>query len=245
MKRFLPPEGFQRVAVQPGFLAEYLRNYPLRPDGTMVQYYDGSVKPDYAYLAVADMDLGGSRLQQCADTVLRMHAEYLYGRGDEEAIRYHFVSSFEFRWDKWRQGYRVEVDGNQVSWVRSRHEDGSEQVFKAYLQQLVDYRQRSRWSNTIRTRLTKVPYPPIGNMFLLGGSPGHVVLVVDMAEEPATGRKCFILLQGYMPAQDAQILRNLDNEAISPWVMMPDEPYGEFQTPEYLFAWDQVKRFKE
>lgn len=242
-ERFLPPPGFRRVAVQAGSFAEYLRNYPLRPDGTQVQYYDGAVKPNHAYLAVADMDLEGSRLQQCADTVLRLHAEYLYIRGEQSAIGYHFVSGFDFRWDKWRQGYRVKVDGNQVSWVQDGNADDSAQSFKAYLQMLYNYA-----STLSLEHYDTDPVEPrelaIGDMFLRGGSPGHVVLVVDMAEEPVTGRKCFILLQGFMPAQDAQILRNLEDGSISPWVMLPEEPAGEFHTPEYQFTWDQVKRFK-
>jgi hypothetical protein len=128
--------------------------------------------------------------------------------------------------------------------VRGGRADGSEQAFMAYLQQLFNYA-----STLSLERYDTAPVDPklleAGDMFLKGGSPGHVVLVVDMAEEEASGRKCFILLQGYMPAQDAQILRNLDDDAISPWVMLPEEPSGEFQTPEYSFTWDQARRFKD
>lgn len=242
--RFLPPAGFQRVAVQPGSYAEYLRSYPLRPDGTHVKFYDGAVKPDNAYLAVADMDLRGSRLQQCADTVLRFHAEYLYGKGDHSAIRYHFVSGFDFQWDKWRQGYRVKVDGNNVSWVKGGRADSSEEAFWGYLQKLFNYASTLSLEHYDMQRVDPKELS-IGDTFLKGGSPGHIVLVVDMAEDPVTGRKCFILLQGFMPAQDAQILRNLEDEALSPWVMLPDEPSGDIHTPEYTFAWADAWRFRE
>ena len=44
----------------------------------------------------------------------------------------------------------------------------------------------------------------IGDVLIQGGSPGHAVIVVDMAENPATGEKLYLLAQSYMPAQDIQ-----------------------------------------
>ena len=39
----------------------------------------------------------------------------------------------------------------------------------------------------------------VGDVFLKGGSPGHVVMVVDVCENE-NGEKAFLLAQGYMPA---------------------------------------------
>ena len=40
----------------------------------------------------------------------------------------------------------------------------------------------------------------IGDVFIRGGSPGHCVIVVDMAVHQETGEKLFMLAQSYMPA---------------------------------------------
>ncbi len=42
-------------------------------------------------------------------------------------------------------------------------------------------------------------------MFIKGGSPGHCVMVADVAEN-RDGSRCF-LAQGYMPAQEFQIIK--------------------------------------
>lgn len=77
--RFLLPENFERTEVEPNSFAKYLRNLPLKPDGAEVHYYDGRVKHKLdVYEAVIDLDLDKQNLQQCADAVIRLRAEYLY-----------------------------------------------------------------------------------------------------------------------------------------------------------------------
>ena len=45
-----------------------------------------------------------------------------------------------------------------------------------------------------------------GDMFIKGGSPGHCVMVADVAQNRRRSR-CFLLAQGYMPAQEFQIIK--------------------------------------
>jgi hypothetical protein len=56
----------------------------------------------------------------------------------------------------------------------------------------------------------------IGDVFIKGGSPGHAVLIVDLAENEK-GEKVFLLAQSYMPAQETQILKNNNDPDLSPW----------------------------
>ena len=55
-----------------------------------------------------------------------------------------------------------------------------------------------------------VPYTSLqpGDVFIKGGSPGHAVIVVDVAIYTQTGKKVFLLAQSYMPAQQIHILVN-------------------------------------
>ena len=69
----------------------------------------------------------------------------------------------------------------------------------------------------------------IGDVFIKGGSPGHCVIVVDMAQNKSTGEKVFMLAQSYMPAQQTQLLINPNDDTLN--------------TPEWTFTKDQLKRF--
>jgi len=82
----------------------------------------------------------------------------------------------------------------------------------------------------------------VGDMLLRGGSPGHCVLVVDIAENE-TGERCYLLAQGYMPAQEFHILNNPSSED-NPWYY--EEDFKEtIRTPEYTFYQENIKRWGE
>ena len=78
----------------------------------------------------------------------------------------------------------------------------------------------------------------IGDVFILGGSPGHAVIVVDMVEDMRGGKK-FLIAQSYMPAQEMHVLRNFNEPEISPWYTL--KPGEILSTPEWTFSPDQLK----
>ena len=72
------PGGFQRVAADPGSFAGYLRNIGLKENST-VYLYNGKPKQNQtAQYAVLNISTGNKDLQQCADAVMRLRAEYLF-----------------------------------------------------------------------------------------------------------------------------------------------------------------------
>ncbi|MBN8129444.1 hypothetical protein J0J27_23340, partial [Vibrio vulnificus] len=71
--------------------------------------------------------------------------------------------------------------------------------------------------------------------------PGHAVLVADMAANPATGEKRFLLLQSYMPAQEIHVLKNPSAADGSPWYPAAFE--GDLVTPEWTFAAGSLRRW--
>jgi hypothetical protein len=91
-----------------------------------------------------------------------------------------------------------------------------------------------------------IPYTFLqpGDVFIKGGSPGHAVIVVDVAIYPQTGKKVFLLTQSYMPAQQIQILVNPANRGLSPWYELSDNDEGKLYTPEWVFEKKDLKRFK-
>jgi len=77
--RISAPPGFERESVTPGSFEDWLRNLPLKKGRPPVQLYNGRPKANQnAHAAVVDIDTGNKDLQQCADAVIRLRAEYLY-----------------------------------------------------------------------------------------------------------------------------------------------------------------------
>jgi hypothetical protein len=91
--------------------------------------------------------------------------------------------------------------------------------------------------------VTNILEMQIGDVFIQTGNPyGHAVIVVDMAENPETNEKVFMLAQSYMPAQDIQILVNRNHTGISPWYELGED---QIDTPEWTFYSGDLKRFDE
>src|SRR6478735_5694506 len=83
------PIGYKRVSAEPHSFGNWLRNIRLKKDKT-VHLYDGTLKINQAaQFAVIDLTVGNKDLQQCADAIIRLRAEYLYGLQQFNAIRFY------------------------------------------------------------------------------------------------------------------------------------------------------------
>lgn len=238
--RILLPEGFCRQSVAPNSFGAYLRSLPLKESGAKVHYYDGKEKPNHGvYEAVVDMDIGTLNLQQCADAIMRLRAEYLFQEEDYEKIQFHLTNGFLVDYSKWCKGYRVKVSGNQTEWVQKAKEAHSYLILRQYLDFVFTY----AGTLSLARELVAVNLEDmaIGDVFIQGGSPGHGVMVCDMAYHEETGQKIYLLLQSYMPAQDIQILKNPKEEGWGPWYLLEED--HKIQTPEWTFLPSDLKRF--
>ena len=236
--RILPPKGYERTVAEEGSLLQYLRTYPVKEDGSPVLLYDGSKKWNQdAHVAVMELPIENADLQQCADSIMRVYAEYFLASGQEDRISFHFTNGFEAEYTKWRDGYRIKVDGNQVSWEQSAEYDDSYETFVKYMRIVFSYAGTLSMDGEAEPISVEEMQP--GDVFLKGGSPGHVVMVVDVCEN-AQGNRAFLLAQGYMPAQEFHILKNPTNE-VDPWYYEEEMVYP-FATPEYVFEEGSLQR---
>lgn len=238
--RIKTPEGFARVNEKQGSFAAYLRETKLRPNGTLVHFYDGRIKPDNGvYVAVEQTDIGKRDLLQCADAVMCQRALYQYDTHQQEQIGFTFTSGFRADYSKWKEGYRVAVSGNDATWVKSAQPANTWNSFREYLDVIFAY----CGTLSLSKELKSVSYADLqpGDVLIIGGSPGHAELVMDMAQNK-DGKKIYMLSQGYMPAQDIHILANLNNTAISPWYELNAQDKV-IHTPEFNFGTNDVKRF--
>ena len=131
--RICVPAGYERTEVANGSFSKFVRNYPLKEDGSPILLYNGKKRnPEYC-IAVFAMHLGDKDLQQCADSVIRLYAEYFRQTGQPARIAFHFVNGFLCDWNSYREGKRIQVNGNDVSWGASANADDSDEAFEGYL----------------------------------------------------------------------------------------------------------------
>ncbi|MEM1203382.1 MAG: DUF4846 domain-containing protein [Acidobacteriota bacterium] len=238
-ERFPPPDGYARVDADA--FGRWLRKLPLLPGRPEVHLHDGRPKANQsAHLAVIDLDVGRRDLQQCADLVIRLRAEFLKGAGCDDQVAFDFTSGDRARWSDYRTGVRPKIDGNRVSWGRSASADASDASFRRYLDLVFTY----AGTLSLKAELEPVADPAeveVGDVFIQGGSPGHAVLVADVAENDA-GRRVFLLVQSYMPAQQAHVLRGPTGRVgDGPWYEA--KPSGPLRTPEWRFEHGDLRRF--
>ncbi|MCP3103986.1 DUF4846 domain-containing protein [Myxococcus sp. K15C18031901] len=234
-----PPEGFTRVAVEAGSFGAWLRGLPLRAPETPVLHFRGGevlAGDDARLAAVAELDIGTANLQQCADSIIRLHAEWLWSSNQRDLIAYRFTSGHLASWPKYAEGDRPRIAGSKVTWVRSAQADASRKAFRAYLDQVFTYAGTLSLEGA-KGRPSREQVRP-GDFFVLGGSPGHAVLVLDVATDTA-GARVALLGQGFMPAQDFQVLAS--GAGSSPWFPLDaDVVTTPFWKP---FPWSSLRRF--
>lgn len=236
------PEGFNRNTVKEQTFASYLRQLLLKPTGTKVKYYNGDDKPyQNTQYRIIDLDIGTKNLQQCADAIIRLRAEYLYSIGNFESIHFNFTSGDTAKYMEWMDGYRPQVKNNQVSWIKSAQPDQSYVNFRKYLDTVFMY----SGSYSLKKELSSVSdlkEIEIGNVFIQGGFPGHAVIVIDIVQSLTGDNIAILLAQSYMPAQDIHILVNENAPDLSPWYIIGQT--DKLYTPEWIFEWSDLYRFK-
>jgi hypothetical protein len=228
--RFPAPPGFTRVPVADGSFGAFLRTLPLLPEGSPVvsfkgdPLYSGGHHPSIA--AVADLDVGKKDLQHCADVIIRLNAEWHYGRGEHD-VAYRSVSGATLSYKRYVAGERALVEGGKFS-VRAAAAPAKDdhELFRAYLDDVF------AWAGTasLERDAQKVAFSDLrpSDFFVMSGSPvGHAVLVLDVAKDDR-GRLALLLGQSYMPAQSFHVLRASKESAwfvVSPGDTMVETPF--------------------
>ncbi|HMR91160.1 MAG TPA: DUF4846 domain-containing protein [Chitinophagaceae bacterium] len=235
-----PPEGFQHTGEPESSFAFWLRQRPLKKDKT-VYLYNGRPKPNQqAQYAVLDVSVGDKDLQQCADAVIRLRAEYLYEQQRWDDISFLASNGQSLSFIKWQAGERYRLKGNRLEPYRVPVAGQSRQkLFDAYLEFVFMY----AGTLSLPQQLRKVPdFADIkaGDVLLKGGAPGHAMLVVDVVVNEM-GDKKYLLAQSYMPAQNIHVVKNPAKGNGDPWY--DAEGAGSVITPEWEFEKSQLYRW--
>ena len=224
---FPPPPGAARVPADA--FGEWLRSLPLHEAGREVHTYDGRTVVIEA-ARVVDMPVGTRDLQQCADSALRLRATWERAVGRSPA--FHYTSGDVSSWSAWSAGTRPKVVGNDVTFVSgAARPDASDTAFEAWLMDLFTYAgTRSLPRDTVAAAT-----PTPGDIVVQPGSPGHAVVLLDVA---TAGARTWVLVgQGYMPAMDFHVLAG----PAAGWFPVEGETL-----PSYPIAvpWSGLRRWK-
>jgi hypothetical protein len=212
------PAGYQRISYPESSFAAWLRKVGIKKD-SRVYLYNGRLKQNQeAQYAVLDIPVGHKDLQQCADAMMRLRAQYLYSR--------HRFAEISF------------TDTNGKKYVCPGAVDSIH--FERYLEQVYT------WCGTLSLEKQLHPVADFnniqpGDVLIKGGSPGHAVMVMDVAVNKA-GKKVYLLAQSYMPAQDIHVLKNPMNKELSPWYEAANDN-SLIVTPEWTFYRKQLRRW--
>jgi hypothetical protein len=211
------PKGYTRINAPTGSFAAWLRQVPLKRDKT-VYLYNGKPKGNqYAQYAVIDIPVGDKDLQQCADAVMRLRAEYLFAEKKYNEIAF---MDYSGKWYNWKGGT-------------------DHTAFEKYLQNVFGWCGSASLEKQLKP-VNTFEEIQTGDVLVMGGFPGHAVTVVDMASD-AKGEKIFLLAQGYQPAQDMHVLINNNEPSLSPWYRIPEG--DEVYTPEWKFYKKNLRRW--
>jgi hypothetical protein len=238
--RFPTPPGYARVKVEAGSFAEWLRSLPMAPEGTPAKTFDGrdSLSADDDYLAgVVAIDIGSSDLQQSSDVIVRLHAEYLWSRGERDKISYLSATKLNMPLSRWEKGQRLIANGPTVFWaVKGKPAEINHAEFRKYLDAVFNWAN----SSSLSARSTSVADPKevvAGDFFLQSESPNHVAVVLDIAEKPS-GERVALLAQARSPTESIHVVRP---GKATPWFSV--RPPVPVMTPHSkALAWQDLRR---
>jgi hypothetical protein len=239
---FPAPQCTTRVAAADASFAAWLRGLPVRLDRSQVHAHNGWPLPSPS-AAVVLLDLGAGDLQQCADTLVRLHAEFLWAMGRADGAAYHFTSGDASSWQRWVGGERFRPRGNGVERLAGAPRSNDHGTYRAWLQHLFIY------AGTLSLALDSVPVPasdPIapGDFFVDPGSPGHTVMVLDVVEGH-DGARLGLIGQGFTPAQDLHVIEGHGDGVVDDvWFKLPVAADEVLDVPTWSpFARSTARRF--
>lgn len=232
-ERFSTPTGYDWVEERPDSFGYFIENFQLKSYGTPILKYDGTpISTQHLHEAVFDIDTGNKDLQQCADAIIRLRAEYLYKAKKFDDIKFHFTSGDLVTWNDYKNGIRAFVNGNSVTFRKAADVDNSYQNFRNYLDLIFNYSGTISLNQETRP-VTKNSDLKTGDILITPGSPGHVVFIAGTCQNKQ-GKKLFLLGEGFTPAQSIHLLTNPFDKNISPWYDL-DTTNPETKTARYYF----------
>ncbi len=79
LERIKAPKGYDWIIEERGSFGEFLQNTTLKKPGSQIlDFKQNPIGNQFEHVAIIDYEIGKKNLQQCADAVIRLRAEYLF-----------------------------------------------------------------------------------------------------------------------------------------------------------------------
>jgi hypothetical protein len=225
------PKGYSIYNGENNLFGKWLQGIALKPNDT-VFLYNGKPKTNQsAQYAVLDISVPPADLQQCADAVMRLRADFLYETKQYNKLVFYDVQRKKISFLGMLGLKEQDSNFNYVEITKL----ALNTVYRKFLIKVFGYCNTYSLARDMPTYI-KPEQVQAGDVFIRGGFPGHAVMVMAVVHGPE-GVKA-MLAQSYMPAQDIHILKNEDG---TPWFSMN---FAEIlETPEYTFDKTELMRF--
>jgi hypothetical protein len=210
----------------------FLQQLPI-VDSPVVDYTGKRVRQQYKSAGVIPYDVGQSDLQQCADALMRIRAEYLFGQKDYDRIAFHFVSGQLYSFNDYCKGEKPVPDGNNVKFIQGSAAEINHSSLRKYLDLVYTYAS----TISLAKELNSTSDFEVGTVVIHAGSPGHCFMIID-EKQNTEGKKVFKLAEGYTPAQSIYVLKNSDGTC---WHELAK---GQIETASYSFLSYELKKFE-
>lgn len=227
------PVNYSLVPVHDSSWPHFLRHLPAR-EGQVVDYTGAPIPNQGKHAAVLAYDVGRRDLQQCADALMRLRAEYLFGQKQYDRIAFHFTSGDLYSFQDYCRGLRPRVRGSRVEFVEGPPRAVTYHALRSYLEIVYAY----AGTISLARELKPAQGFTIGTVIIKPGSPGHCCIIVDEARR-RDGKKVYKLAEGYTPAQSIYILKNRADG--SPWHELKEG--APVLTASYHFTDYQLRQF--
>lgn len=213
----------------------FLQHLPV-VDKPIVDYRGRQIAYQQKHIGIIPYDVGSSDLQQCADALIRLRAEYLFQQNRFNEIGFHFVSGNYYTWSDYCKGMRPVAKGSGVKFVNLAPSEKTHESLRRYLDIVYSYAS----TTSLSKELKNAEDFEVGTVIIHAGSPGHCFIIIDEAKDKS-GEKVYKLAEGYTPAQSIYVLRNLNEEGVNPWYKLGKDV---IETASYRFTNYKLGRFE-
>ena len=228
-------DRLKQVQHKKGSWPYFLQHLPVK-QAPIVDYRGKRLSDQTKNAGVIDLDVGVKDLQQCADALMRLRAEYLFSQGKHDDIGFHFTSGHYYSWQEYRNGWRPKVSGNSVRFFQTAACTPTHENLRKYLDIVYSY----AGTISLAEELKEADRFEVGVVIITPGSPGHCSIIIDEAVNEK-GERFFKLAEGYTPAQSIYVVSNPFDQKLNPWYKLGE---GTLRTASYSFRKYELKKFK-
>lgn len=228
-------ENATSITHREGTWQYFLKHLPVLK-APIKDYMGNSVPDQEKAIGILTYDVGNRDLQQCADALIRLRAEYLFAQKQYGTISFQFTNGQLYAYQQYCAGLRPVMRNGKLSFAKGVNCAVNHASLRAYLDIVYTY----AGTISLHRELLTTDKLEIGTVIISPGSPGHCCMIVDEALNEQ-GEIVYRLAESFTPAQSIYILRNPRDPKGGPWYRLGK---GTINTASYNFTKYTLRKFE-